>query len=138
MTIYRVEHNKNYTTINNSIAKDKRLSYRAKGIWLYAFSRPDDWSFNIIDIMNQSTDGKDAIKGSLKELEVCGYLVRTQSRDENNKFKKYEWTFYETPREIQKMFPQVAFPSPASPLPANPPLLSTESLLSIEEKQQQE
>jgi hypothetical protein len=138
MTIYRVEHNKNYTTINNSIAKDNRLSYRAKGIWLYAFSRPDDWSFNIVDIMNQSTDGKDSVQSALKELETCGYLIRTQGRDESNKFKRYEWIFYETPREIKEIFPQPEKPEPASPRPENPPLLSTDSLLSTEKEQQQE
>lgn len=137
MTIYRVEHCKNYTTINNTICKDKNLSWKAKGIWLYAFSRPDDWSFHINDLANQSTDGKDAVQAGLKELEKYGYLVRVQKRDENKKFMSYEWTFFETPREIKEILPQRDFPVPAFPVPENPPLLSTDCLPSTEEEQQQ-
>ena len=68
MAIYRVEHKKDYTVVKNFICKDKRLSWKAKGIWLYAFSRPDDWQFNLSDLINQSTDAKDSVTTCLKEL----------------------------------------------------------------------
>lgn len=138
MTIYRVKHNKNYTTINNTICKDKRLSWKARGLWLYAFSRPDDWNFHINDLVNQGTDGRDSVRAGLKELEDCGYLIRTQDRDENKKFTSSEWVFFETPREIKENFPQPDFPSSEKPLTENPPLLSTDCLLSTEEEQQQQ
>ena len=80
MTLCRAVHNKNYVTVNKSICEDNRLSWKAKGIWLYAFSRFDDWSFTIADIINRSTDGKDAVTSALKELEKFGYLVRERER----------------------------------------------------------
>lgn len=136
MTLFRVEHNKNYTVINNTICTDKRLSWRAKGIWLYAFSRPNDWQFYAADLVNQSTDGRDSVRAALKELEECGYLVRTQEQGEDGKFKKLEYVFYETPQDIQIILPQTEKPSTVFPSPANRPLLSTEVKPSIEKQQQ--
>ncbi len=133
MTIFRVVHNKNYTTINNYISTDNRLSYRAKGIWMYAFSRRDDWDFYLKDLINQSTDGRDAVRSGLKELEDCGYLVRRRVRI-SGCFKGYDWTFYETPQDFKKIVPQTAFPTSVKPTSENRPLTSTE-LLSTEEEQ---
>lgn len=102
MTIIRTVHNKDnpYTVINSEISKDKRLSWKAKGILLYAFSRPDDWQFYLSDLVNQSTDGKDSVKAGLKELEMAGYLEREQTR-EKGKFAKVEWILYERPQEVE-------------------------------------
>jgi hypothetical protein len=134
MSLFRVEHNKNYTTVNNTICRDNRISWKAKGIWLYAFSRPDDWIFYQSDLMNQSTDGRDSIRAGLKELQDAGYLRRTKTHGTDGKFLNDEWTFYETPQELKEKVPQTAFPAQAKPTPENPalgnrPLLSTEKLI---------
>src|SRR5664279_1320810 len=120
MTIYRVEHNKNYTVINNTICKDKRLSWKAKGIWLYAFSRPDNWTFHENDLINQSTDGRDGLRSGLKELEDAGYLRKDQTRSESGQFSEPDWTFYETPFKINS--PKTENPSTEKPTTANPPI----------------
>ncbi len=107
MTIFRVQHKKNYTQVNNYICKDNSLSYKAKGIWLYAFSRPDDWQFHLNDLINKSTDGEKSVRSGLIELEKSGYLRRTQDKDSKGKFSQVEWEFYETPTDIIKeMLPQ--------------------------------
>lgn len=131
MTFFRAEHKKNYTVVHNFIITDKRLSAKAKGIWLYAFSRPEDWIFHLNDIVNNFTDGKDSIKAGLKELEEFGYLHREQNKRPDGKFSKVEWVFYESPRGIKIISPQAGFPLPENPLPEkpvaeNPPLLSTD------------
>lgn len=130
MTIFRVKHDKNnpYTLINRHITEDNRISWKAKGIWLYAFSRPDDWSFNMTDLVKRSSDGRDSVSKGLRELEEAGYLERTQRRGPDGKLGNADWIFYETPREIQKMLPQTDFPHTVNPSTENPPLLSTESL----------
>lgn len=127
MSICRAIHNKNYTVVNNTICSDKRLSYKAKGIWLYAFSRPDDWTFYMKDIINQSNDKKTKIQSGLKELENCGYLKRTKKQDQKGKIT-YEWEFYEVPVEIKKILPQQGFPCTGKPSTGNQPLLSTDKL----------
>ena len=127
MTIMRVQHNKNYTVINNTICKDKRLSWKAKGIWLYAFSRPDDWQFHVDDLINQTTDKRSAVNSGLRELEKAGYLRREQKRKVDGTMGNSEWCFHETPVELKKCLPQVDFPSTDYPLTDNQPLLSTEA-----------
>lgn len=134
MTIYRVTHNKNYTVINNTIATDAKLSWKAKGIWLYAFSRPDDWTFYLKDIMNNGTDGRDSVRAGLKELEECGYLRRSRSRNEDGTFSsECEWIFYETPL-TQQSEPKTDFPTSENPNSENRPLLSTDVKLSTEQQ----
>lgn len=125
MTIFRVEHRNNYTVVNNFICKDNRLSWKAKGIWLYAFSRPNDWEFNLTDLINQSTDGRESVSSGLKELEQAGYLQRQQKR-EDGKFSKADWVFYETPQELKKCLPNTENPFAVNPPSGNQPLLSTD------------
>lgn len=132
MTIFRVQHNKNYTTINNTICKDKRLSWKAKGIWLYAFSRPDDWEFNMQDLVNQSTDKTDSVTTGIKELENAGYLRRTRKRNVDGTLGNAEWFFHETPCEIKEIILKRENPNLDNPNLENPALLSTDVLLSTE------
>lgn len=136
-SLCRVIHNKNYTVVNNTICNEKGISFKAKGIWLYAFSRPDDWKFYLCDIVNQSTEGKDSVSAGLKELEKFGYLVKEKRTDERNRFIGWTYTFYETPVEIQKKFPKREIPDVGKlRTRENPPLLSTESLLNTKKQQQ--
>ena len=93
MTIYRVQHQKNYTCVNNFICKDNRISWKAKGIWLYAFSRPDDWEFHLNDLINHSTDGRDSVRVGLKELE--------DAHQELPKLKEQIWELEEKIRKLK-------------------------------------
>lgn len=117
MTLCRVIHNKNnpYLTINTTIATDTRLEWKAKGIWLYAFSRKDDWQFYESDLVKRSADSRTSLRSGLKELEKYGYLYRAdQEKDANGKFQKKAWYFFETPKteeEIKIMFPSSGFVS---------------------------
>lgn len=139
MSIFRVEHKKNYTVVNNFICKDSRLSWKAKGIWLYAFSRPDDWQFHIDDLINQSTDGREAVRSGLKELEKHGYLAREQKR-ENGQFGKADWVFYEVPQEnltVKEIITKAENPSTVKLPTENHPLLSTDKILNTEKKERE-
>jgi hypothetical protein len=139
MPFIRVLHNKNYTCINNTIATDKRLSWKAKGIFLYAFSRPDDWQFHIDDLINQSIDGRDAVRAGIRELVDAGYLVKTQLRNADGSFsKEVEWIFHEIPQKLKESLPKTENPSTENPKTENHPLLSTEEELSTEKEQQQQ
>lgn len=135
MTLIKVQHDKDnpYTIINRSIADDSRVSYKAMGLWLYAFSRKEDWQFYLNDLIKRHKDGEESVKSGLKELEKNGYLYRYQRRNEKNQFDGWEWVFFETPKtkeEIQKMFPTTGF-SPSRETPNSvkpPPITSNESI----------
>jgi hypothetical protein len=36
---------RNYTQVPNDIINDKRLSLKAKGLYLFLVSKPDNWDF---------------------------------------------------------------------------------------------
>jgi hypothetical protein len=65
-----------FTQIANSVLNDKTLSLRAKGLFAYMYSKPHGWEFSSYRMVNESTEGRDAIRTAEKELIIAGYLVR--------------------------------------------------------------
>lgn len=74
MKIRKVESN--FTQVSNNPLNDKRLSWKAKGIFAYLYSKPDDWDFSSDRMKYDSSDGRESLLAGLKELEVNGYLIR--------------------------------------------------------------
>jgi len=134
MTLFRAQHNTDYSVVRNDIIRDKRLSWKAKGIWLYAFSRKDDWTFYLKDIVNHSTDGRDSVRGGLAELEEFGYLTREQTR-ENGKFADFTYVFHEI--SLKKCLPETENPTSVNPTSVNRPLLNTDPIPSTESKKRE-
>lgn len=67
-----------YTQIKNSVILDKGLSLKAKGLYTYLFSKPDDWDFAYNRIAEELGEGQKTIRAGLKELEDIGYLQRVK------------------------------------------------------------
>lgn len=111
-----------YTMINNWCLRDPMLSAKAKGIFAYIMSLPDDWRFYASELEQHFTDGREAISNGLKELEKAGYLRREAIRD-NGRFKSLDYTFFETPEHDK---PETAFPHTAIPKSENRPILNTD------------
>lgn len=98
MTVIRVEHSKNYTCIINDTIRDKRLSFKARGIHHLLLSYPDGWRVNIEHLTSESDkDGKTAIASGLKELEELGYLTREKIHNELGHFCGWESVVREIP-----------------------------------------
>lgn len=76
MKIKKVETN--FTQVSNNPLNDKRLSWKAKGVFAYLYSKPDHWDFSSVRMKNDSKDGRDALLAGLKELEEAGYLKRNR------------------------------------------------------------
>lgn len=70
-----------FTQIANAVLEDKALSWKAKGIFGYLYSRPQDWDFSGLRIVSNAKDGRDATYAGLKELEEAGYLKRVRLSD---------------------------------------------------------
>lgn len=103
-TVFRVIKNCNYTTLSNYHFKDKRLSWKAKGLLSTMLSLPDDWNYTIEGLSKLSSDGIKATNSGLLELEKCGYLVRKQTRDSSGHFGLTEYIIYEQP--VEKEIPK--------------------------------
>lgn len=94
-SVIRVVKNCNYTTLSNYHFKDKRLSWKAKGLLSTMLSLPDNWNYTIEGLASLSDDGIKATNSGLTELERYGYLVRKQLRDDNGHFIAMEYTIHE-------------------------------------------
>lgn len=69
----------------NAVLNDKNLSLKAKGLYIYLFSKPDGWEFHIDIMQSELKESKGQIYSVLKELIRAGYIVRNQM-NENGRF----------------------------------------------------
>lgn len=86
-----------FTPTPNEIINSKNLSFRAKGIWTFLNSKPDDWKFSVYRISQESKDGRDAVRNAIKELEKESFLFRKAIKDENGKFNGYDYIISDVP-----------------------------------------
>ncbi len=73
--ILRIKKDNRFTILPNETLQDSRLSFSARGILAYVFSRPDDWTINVNDIINNSDMQKAGVRTKLKELRTLGYAT---------------------------------------------------------------
>lgn len=96
-TVFRVEKNGNFTIMSNYHLKDRRLTYKAKGLLSEMLSLPPDWDYTLNGLAVIANDGIDSVRSAIKELEKYGYLVRFQRRDEHGRMSVNEYAVYENP-----------------------------------------
>lgn len=96
-TVFRVEKTENYTIISNYHLQDKKLSNKAKGLLTIMLSLPKNWDMTLKGLTSLSSDGIDAIRTTLSELEENGYLSRTRSRNSQGQLQCTEYTIREQP-----------------------------------------
>ena len=97
MSIIKIRKQKNFSIISNIPLNDKSISFKAKGIWAYLMSKPEDWEVRVSNLINTSTEGRDAIYSGIKELVEAGYMNKIQHRDESGKMTGIEYQVFEDP-----------------------------------------
>lgn len=110
--ITRTKRNTPYVQIDKRPIEDKKLSWKAKGILAYLLSKPDGWEIKIYDLIEKSTDGRDAVRSGMIELEENGYLKKSQNKAIDGKFDGYNYEVIEVPF--------TDFPSTEKPITENP------------------
>lgn len=101
MSVIRVNKTRDYTVMSNYHLKDNRLSLKAIGLMSWMLSLPDDWNFTTEGIVKcRKKEGRDAIRGALKELEDAGYLVIEHGNGKDGKFYT-SYTLYEQPKSVE-------------------------------------
>ena len=124
-TIFRVHKSENYTVIHNSVIKNSRLSWKARGILTYLLSLPNDWKINMNDLKKRATDGINSLTTGVKELEKAGYIKRYPIKDDKGKIKEWAFNVYEIPVDEN---PQVENPQVENPQVENQTLLNTNNI----------
>lgn len=67
-----------YGTTPNDLLNNNLISFKAKGLYAYIQSKPDNWDFSVEKISFQSKESAEAITTGLRELESFGYLHRAR------------------------------------------------------------
>lgn len=119
MGIFRVKKDNNYSVINNTGLKDKRLSWKAKGIFAYILTLPDDWVFYREELSQHAKDGINSLRAGMQELKEYGYIKRFPIKDAKNKIVRWETIIYEIPLDD---FPPVENPLVGNPVAGNLPV----------------
>ena len=94
--LFKVEKNRNYTTMSNYHLRDKKLSYKAKGLLSFMLSLPDTWDYSMNGLVSVSKENIGAVRTILHELEENKYLLRTRYQNNKGQFQ-YEYVIYEYP-----------------------------------------
>lgn len=89
----------NYSIIDNTCLRDPNLSWKAKGLFAYLLSLPDDWQIYQKDLVNRATDGDTSLRSGIIELEKAGYLRRERQRNEFGQVKGMVYHIIENPNE---------------------------------------
>jgi hypothetical protein len=87
-------YSNNFTQITNELINDDKLSYGAKGLYMYLVSKPDGWNYYIDDMVKHSKNSKYKVQQFIKELESVGYLERKASKDDKGKLKGWDYFIY--------------------------------------------
>ena len=86
----------NFTIIPNDIIRNKSLSDRARFLFCYMASMPDEWKFYQGVMAKELGYTKDTLRKYIEELLQTGYLNREQRR-ETGKFDSYDYTLNFSP-----------------------------------------
>lgn len=126
MVRIRKEYSKGFTTTSNTIIRDERLTWKARGIFNYLWSMPDDWDFYAKEVAKHAKDGIHSLDSGLDELAKYGYLERTRLRDKKGRFGAPVWVLHDDPADAQK--PKCDFPILDNPI-LEKPILDNRTLL---------
>lgn len=94
MRIVRSRPTVEWTQIPNAVARDHRLSWRARGLLLELLSFPPGWETSIDRLVqdaarhsNGATEGRDAMRTAARELKNVGYLIEHKSQDGRGRWR---------------------------------------------------
>lgn len=97
MTKNVIQHTKNFLVMDNNVIQGRELGLIAKGILIYALSKPYCWEFSVEEFMKELKIGKYILRSAIAELEEKKYLIKKRRKNNNGRFDKLIYDFYEIP-----------------------------------------
>jgi hypothetical protein len=107
-----------FTQIDNDVHRDRRISFKARGVLGYMLSFPDDWRLDHRTIARDNGVGREQVATALKELRAVGYLVQERRRGEKGQWVT-DTVLYDRSQEAP---PSTGNPDPDGPDPDGPDL----------------
>jgi hypothetical protein len=87
-----------FGAVPNDLLNDPEISFKAKGLYAYLNSKPDNWDFSVEGIASQVKDGVDSVRTGIHELEKSGYLKRVKHQNEKG-FWDVDYMLFECPTD---------------------------------------
>ena len=140
LIVIRANHEKNYKIIDLTCVQDKKISWKAKGIFNYFITRPPEWKIRKTDLYNKSKDGTDSLNSGIKELINAGYIFRIVKKNDKGAFINWAYLTTEIPCSDKEIIPfipdgyelysknQLLSPPLKNTPPENPPPLKNTPL----------
>jgi len=119
-----------FTQIKNDVLYSPTISLKAKGLFAYLYSKPDNWDFSGDRIAADMLEGRKTIYATLKELEDAGYISRSRLSDGH---MNYYITWKPTPQNGQEVDYATQKPTPQNGTWAQRPVAETGSIYNKED-----
>lgn len=105
-----------YSKTPNHALRNLELSNAGRGLYATMLCLPPNWTFTIRGLAAICSDGVDAIRSQIAELERLGYLSRTRKRDGKGRFGEMEYAIVGMPDK----YPFHSVPALENPPQVNP------------------
>jgi hypothetical protein len=80
----------------NEVFRRRDISARAKGLFAYIMTLPDDWKIQKEELYSHFTEGRDALDKAFRELINVGYIKNERLRDEAGKIIGFRFVVKES------------------------------------------
>lgn len=126
----------------NDLLNDSKISLKAKGLYGFMQSKPDNWEFSINGLKAELKEADDAIRSGLKELEIFGWLTRESFQNGKGQWD-CDYTLNIFPIENNKVLtkkpyaekPHTEKPHTESSVTGKPPYIIKKEIIKKEEKE---
>lgn len=127
-----IKPERDFAIISNALLRDVALSFRARGILSCLLSHAEGYRVSSDRLADMGTEGRDAIRSALVELEAAGYLKRIKTQDDRGQWATSA-VISDTPD-----FREQNHPAPEKPTPGNPASVSQSSVFQALKEDQEE
>jgi hypothetical protein len=97
IVIHRSRHAQQFVVVPNSIARDGRLSFRARGLLVMLLSLPSEWHLTTDSLAEDNPDSRTAIRAAMQELRHAGYVELVTERGSDGRIRRHLEVF-DTPQ----------------------------------------
>ena len=115
VTIHRSRHAQDYVVVPNGIARDKRLSFLARGLLVMLLSLPPDWHVTTDTLAEDNPDSRTGIRAAMRELREAGDVQLLAERGKDGRMRRHLEVF-DTPQpnaDTPRLVPPAKTPVPA-------------------------